>query len=99
MKPNGLIPLLAVVFMTIGAALLTAMILCEIIAPGEAAARQAEPTFVHIQDTPIVDYPQYRKLVYEGEVYVTICGETAHLVKSELGWKYLQRLGLMVRAM
>jgi len=34
MKPNNLIPLLAVVLMAIGTALFTALVLCEMIAPG-----------------------------------------------------------------
>lgn len=79
------------------AATLAVALALLVLAP--ASPHEEEPTrFVHIQDTPIVDYPQYRELMREGEVYVTMGDATAHLVKSELGWRYLQRLGLMVRA-
>lgn len=68
-----------------------------VIAPAPQHEEQAT-RFIHVQDVPIVDYPQYRELMQKGEVYVTMGDATAHLVKSELGWRYLQRLGLMVRA-
>lgn len=95
MKRDALIKAIRVT----GAMAATMAVALAIMVLAPAPQHEEEPTrFIHIQDVPIVDYPQYRELMREGEVYVRIGDETAHLVKSELGWQYLQRLGLMVRA-
>ena len=51
-----------------------------------------------VVDRPIVTYPEYRQLMLQGEVDVVRGEMSAHLVKSELGWRYLQILGIAVKA-
>jgi hypothetical protein len=51
-----------------------------------------------ITDRCVVDYPQFLELMMDGEVVVTDGDLTVHLVKSECGWHYLQRLSILVKA-
>lgn len=51
-----------------------------------------------VTDRCVVDYPQFLELMMDGEVTVTDGDLTVHLVKSECGWYYLQRLSILVKA-
>lgn len=51
-----------------------------------------------VVDRPITTYPEYRALMLDGEVVIERDGMTAHIVKSEMGWHWLQRLSILVKA-
>lgn len=51
-----------------------------------------------VVDRPIVTYPEFRALMLDGEVDIERDGMTAHIVKSEMGWHWLQRLSILVKA-
>lgn len=53
---------------------------------------------IFVVDRPITTYPEYLELMMTGEVYLVRDGMTAHIVKSEMGWHWLQRLGILVCA-
>ena len=51
-----------------------------------------------VTDLCIVNYPEFLQLMMDGEVVVSDGDLTVRLVKSELGWHYLQRLSILVKA-
>ena len=51
-----------------------------------------------VVDRPVVTYPEYLTLMRDGEVTVTDGDLTVHLVRSEMGWYWLQRLSILVKA-
>lgn len=51
-----------------------------------------------VVDRPIVTYSEYKALMLDGEVDIVRDGMTAHIVKSEMGWHWLQRLSILVKA-
>ncbi len=51
-----------------------------------------------VVDRPITTYPEYLELMMDGEVYIEHNGMSAHIVKSEMGWHWLQRLSILVHA-
>ena len=51
-----------------------------------------------VVDRPITTYPEYLELMMDGEVHIERDGMSAHIVKSEMGWYWLQRLSVLVHA-
>lgn len=51
-----------------------------------------------VSDRPIMDYPEYRRLMLDGEVDIVRDGMTVHIVRDEMGWHWLQRLSILVKA-
>ena len=51
-----------------------------------------------VVDRPITTYPEYKALMLDGEVDIERDGMTVHIVKSEMGWHWLQRLSILVKA-
>ena len=51
-----------------------------------------------VVDRPITTYPEYLELMMDGEVYIERDGMSSHIVKSEMGWHWLQRLSILVHA-
>lgn len=63
---------------------------------GEHTSEDLKMAFV--VDRPITTYPEYLELMMDGEVHLERDGISAHIVKSEMGWYWLQRLSILVHA-
>ena len=71
---------------------------CLLLMPGTPHEHESYGHLMGVTDRCVVDYPEFLELMMDGEVTVTDGDLTVHLVKSECGWYYLQRLSILVKA-
>ena len=80
-------------------AISVAALACLLALPSPSGPDEAQSRMMaFVVDRPITTYPEYLELIIDGEVDIVRDGITVHLVKSELGWHYLQRLSILVCA-
>ena len=80
------------------AVLSAAALACLLLLPAPPHEGAMPGRMMGVTDRCVVNYPQFLELMMQGEVTVTDGDLTVHLVKSECGWYYLQRLSILVKA-